>query len=198
MDGLYRAKVVRAPGPDGVYGIMVRVGAPCLKSILPALWKTCGSMKQMPTLWRTQATKPAYKVGPTDDPKSYRPIGTVPTLCSVIDHAFRRSMERTYTPHVAQHGFPTGVSPEHAILRIIYTTRVKNALFALLDLESTYPSVPRQKLIDLVRERVGGHLADMLTVLLAPTCMTVIGDPMENRCYPERSNARRPQVNNTL
>jgi hypothetical protein len=69
---------------------------------------------------------------------------------------------------------------------------------ALLDLESTYPSLPRQKLIDLVRERVGAHLADMLTVLLAPTCMTVIGDPIENRSYPERSNARRPQVNNTL
>jgi hypothetical protein len=145
LDGLRCVKLGRAPGPDGVYGAMIRVATPWLRSILPEFWKICGILKRMPTLWHTQATEPAYKKDPTDDPGSYRPIGIVPSLRSVIDYAFRRNMERLYPPHVGQHGFRPGVSAEHAILRVIHTTRTRNAPIALLDLKGAYPSVPRNE-----------------------------------------------------
>jgi Reverse transcriptase (RNA-dependent DNA polymerase)/Endonuclease-reverse transcriptase len=183
---IHKAKAGRAPGPDGVYGEMIHIAAPWLSSLLPDLWCLCGKLKVMPTLWRTQATEPAYKSGPTDDPKSYRPIGIVPTLRSVIDRAFRLYTERRYTPHCSQHGFRKGVSPEHAILRVMHSTRIRNAPVGLLDIKSAYPSVPRQEIIDMVRERIDPNLARMLTVLLSPTRMVVLGDPMQSVAITQR------------
>jgi hypothetical protein len=87
-------KVGRAAGPDGVYGEMIRVAEPWLCDILPDLWRLIGQCGHMPTLWRTQATEPAYQKGLTDDPASYRPIGIVPLMSSVIDKPFRSQMER--------------------------------------------------------------------------------------------------------
>jgi hypothetical protein len=176
---LQRVKVGRAAGPDGVYGEMIRVAEPWLRDILPDLWRLIGQCGHMPTLWRTQATEPAYKKGPTDDPASYRPIGIVPVMRSVIDKAFRSQMERRYTPHAAQHGFRHGVSAEHAILRALRSTRTRDGPVALLDIKGAYPSVPRHILVTLVRDKVDPLLADMLTVLLAPTRVVTIGDPTE-------------------
>ncbi len=175
--GLKNAKIGRAPGPDGVYGEMIREAVPWLMYLLPDLWQKCGRLKTLPTQWRTQATEPAYKAGPTDDPASYRPIGMISVLRGVIDYAFRREMEKCYTPHAAQHGFRRGVSVEHAVLRVLRATRSADGPLALLDLKQAYPSVPRQELIQLVRDRVNPTLADMLTVLLAPTIVETIGDP---------------------
>jgi hypothetical protein len=70
----------------------------------------------MPTLWCTQATEPAYEKSRTEDPRSYWPTGIVPTSRTVIDYAFRKSMARLYTPHVAQHGFRHDISAEHAFI----------------------------------------------------------------------------------
>jgi Reverse transcriptase (RNA-dependent DNA polymerase) len=78
---------------------------------------------------------------------------------------------------VAQHGFRLGVSVEHAVLRALHVTRYADGPLALLGLKQAYPSVPRQELIQLVRERVNPTLADVLTVLLAPTIVETIGDP---------------------
>jgi Reverse transcriptase (RNA-dependent DNA polymerase)/Endonuclease-reverse transcriptase len=183
---IHKAKAGRAPGPDGVYGEMIHIAAPWLSSLLPDLWCLCGKLKLMPTPWRTQATEPAYKSGPTDDPKSYRPIGIVPTLRSVIDRAFRLYTERRYTPHCSQHGFRKGVSPEHAILRVMHSTRTRNAPVGLLDIKGAYPSVPRQELVAMVRERIDPNLANMLTVLLSPTCVIVLGDPTQSVAITQR------------
>jgi Reverse transcriptase (RNA-dependent DNA polymerase) len=73
------------------------------------------------------------------------------------------------------------------LFRVLHTTRTRNAPIALLDLQGTYPSVPRQELINLVRERVAPHLANMLTVLLAPTRVLVIGDPLGTIAITQRS-----------
>jgi hypothetical protein len=123
----------------------------------------------MPTPWRTQTTEPAYKSGPTDDPNTFRNVGIVPTLRSVIDRAFRINTERRYTPHCSRHGFRQAVSPEHAILRVMHSTRTRNAPVGLLDIKGAYPSVPLQELIAMVRERIDPNLVNMLTVLLSPT-----------------------------
>jgi hypothetical protein len=183
---IHKSKAGRAPGPDGVYGEMIHIAAPWLSFLLPDLWRLCGKLKVMPTPWRTQATEPAYKSGPTDDPKSYRPIGIVPTLRSVIDRAFRLYTERRYTPHCSQHGFRKGVSPEHAILRVMHSSRIRNAPVALLDIKGAYPSIPRQELIAMVRERIDPNLAKMLTVLLSPTRVVVLGDPMQSVAITQR------------
>jgi hypothetical protein len=140
---IHKVKAGCAPGLDGLSREMIHIAAPWLSYLLPDLWRLYGQLKLMPTPWRTQATKPAYKSGPTDDPKSYRPIGMLPTLRSVIYSPFRIYTERRYTPHCSLHGLRQGVSPEQAILRVMHSTRTRRAPVGLVDIKGAYPSLPR-------------------------------------------------------
>jgi hypothetical protein len=76
------------------------------------------------------------------------------------------------------------VSAEHAISRVMHTTRTRNTPIALLDPKGAYPSVPRK--IDLMREHVDPELADVLTIMLAPTRVIAIGDPHATVDYTHR------------
>jgi hypothetical protein len=157
-----------------------------VKHVMVDFWRLCGQMKTMPKIWHTQATEPAYKNGPTDDPSSYRSIGIVPILRGTIDNAFQRYMSRRYQAHSAQHGFRRGVATDQEILRVMNSTRKRAAPLVLLDVKGAYPSVPRRDLVELVRVRVESELANMLSILLAPNRVITIGDPASNVSVTQR------------
>jgi hypothetical protein len=144
-----RVKTGRAAGPDGVYGEMLMVSAPWVRYMMVDFWRLCRQLKTMPIMWHTQATEPAYKNGPTDDPSSYRPIGIVPILRGTIDNAFQRYISRRYQAHSAQHGFGRGVATDQVILRVLNSTRKRATPLVSLDINGAYPSVPRWELVEM-------------------------------------------------
>jgi Reverse transcriptase (RNA-dependent DNA polymerase) len=173
---LGRVPLRKAAGPDGVYGVMVRLASPWLRSMLPSLWQTCGSIASVPGAWTTVLLEPVYKHGPRLEPSSYRPIGLLSVLRRVIDSALDGLMRRSYRPHPAQYGFRRGIGTDHALLRIHRVYSQGPTMTALLDLRQAYDSVPRRALIALLEARFGTTVASMAGILSSPTTIMTAGD----------------------
>jgi hypothetical protein len=175
-----RVPLGKAAGPDGIYGEMVRLAAPWLRSLLPDLWRCCGQLASVPTLWRTVLLEPIYKKGPLLDPQSYRPIGLLSVLRRVVDSALDTQLRGQITHHPAQFGFRRNLGVEQALLRLQRAYAEGPTLTVLLDLRRAYDSVPRAVLLDLVSTRTDAPMAAMIGVLLAPTISQTAGDPTQN------------------
>jgi hypothetical protein len=174
-----RAPLGKAAGPDGIYGEMVRLAAPWLRSLLPDLWRRCGQLASVPTLWRTVLLEPVYKKGPLLDLQPYRPIGLLSVLRRVIDSALDTQLRGRVSHHPAQFGFRRNLRVEQALLRLQRAYMEGPTVTVLLDLRRAYDSVPRTVLLELVSNRIDAPMAAMIGVLSAPTISKMAGDPTQ-------------------
>jgi hypothetical protein len=100
-----RVPLGKAAGPDGIYGEMVRLAAPWLRSLLPDLWRRCGQLASVPTLWKPVLLEPVYKKSPLLDPQFYRPIGLFSVLRRVLDSALDTQLRLRASHHLGKFGF---------------------------------------------------------------------------------------------
>ena len=173
--GVSQVSRYTAPGPDGVYGIMLLLARNQGIDVILTLARKMGESGLIPSIWNVQRTEPVYKRGPRNAPESYRPIGMTSLLRSVLDLAVRKLIERRYAFHPAQYGFRKGVAVEAAVLRILGSSRENGGPIVLLDIKSAYASLNRHILLREV-SKIDEHVAALLSCLIQPTWIQTIGD----------------------
>lgn len=85
--GVTQVSRYTAPGPDGVYGIMLLLARNQGIDVMLTLARKMGNSGLIPSIWNVQRTEPVYRRGPRNAPESYRPIGMTSLLRSVLDLA---------------------------------------------------------------------------------------------------------------
>lgn len=179
-------KAGRAPGVDGVYVEMVHAGGRMHHSLIVELWKKCGRLGFVPSLFASELVEPIHKglaKGPRDSPTAYRPIGIGTVAKALVEGALQVRYDQQRQSHVAQTAFRKRTSVLHAALRILSSSRLSNGPIGLLDIAGAYPGVDRTKLVHMVRQQVGVAEANMQSLLLQPTEFSVIGDPAGKMFY---------------
>lgn len=139
---------------------------------LLTLWKMFGILGQTPDAWNVGTMIPLYKRGPTEMPKSYRPICLLSCTRKVIEKRIERRMRREVTPIAMQTGFQTSVGVEMALAQTVCTIQSKKGWNAVFDLTSAYDNVPRHKLMELCDEALSANTAEMISHILQTLTVT--------------------------
>ncbi|KAI0562920.1 Endonuclease-reverse transcriptase [Gracilaria domingensis] len=161
----------KSTGPDEVFVEALKTQPELFATLLVEIWSKCGKLCYMPVSWRTARLVPIHKKGDTRNPKNYRPITVISQLRKVVDKAIDKSIRASFTFHPAQLGFRPNVGIENAILRTTKMQHMGMRFTAVLDLRKAYDSVPRDKLMQLVNERLPKDIARMIAYILQPTIL---------------------------
>lgn len=62
-------------------------------------------------------------------------------------------------------------------MRFSITARAGHTVAAVLDLKGAYPSLPRWRLLKALKERLAPNTASMITQILTPDTVSIVGDP---------------------
>ncbi|KAF2888605.1 hypothetical protein ILUMI_17569 [Ignelater luminosus] len=119
-------KEKKAPGWDGIHGIILKILAPTLFNYLRQLYNDCLTMGYFPAAWKKGKLVTILKAPDKDptDAKSLRPITFLPELGKVFERLIRKSIldqvgEQNIL-HRRQFGFRAKHSAEQAIEQLIH------------------------------------------------------------------------------
>lgn len=139
----------KAPGPDGIYPILLQEGANVLVPHLSRLYRACIAFGHVPRVWRMVKVIYLPKPGKADyrEAKSYRPISLssffLKTLEKLVDRHIRDGPLRRHPLHKLQCAYQPGKSTDTALHLV--TTRAEQAiegkelcLAAFLDVEGAF------------------------------------------------------------
>ena len=163
----------RSAGPDRVFVEAPKSEAKVVGKMLAVVWRKCGELCHMPLQWRKARLVPIHKKGDAKDPRNYRPITIISQLRKIVDKALDAAIREKYNFHPAQLGFRSGVGIENAILRSTRLCEEGMLHTAILDLKKAYDSVPRNKLMQYVTDRIPENEAKMVAYLLQPTILHI-------------------------
>lgn len=158
----------KSVGTDSVFVEAMKEEPEVFAEIIASIWRQCGKLKYMPEVWRQARLVPIHKKGDTRDPQNYRPISIISQIRKVIDRAIDTLLREEYTSHPSQVGFRQGLGTENAIIRSTRLRRLGMQYTAVLDLKKAYDSVPRDRLMNIVRQRLSQNHANMIAYLLQP------------------------------
>lgn len=180
----------KSVGTDGVFAEALKEVPELAGEILTSIWQKCGKLGYMPKTWRIARLVPIYKKGDTSDPQNYRPISVISQLRKIIDGAIDVHLRSSYTLHPAQLGFRANVGVEHAVLRSTYLASIGMKHSAVPDLKKAYDTVPRDRLMNIVRSAVPTQTANMIAYLLQPMILTVENDGPKGTGGAQNSEVR--------
>jgi len=167
----------KAAGMDLVFNETLQLNAPKMARFLTQLWKACGRLGITPSAWDKIMLFPIYKKGPKNLPMNYRPISLMSHIRKIIEKAIDRQSRRAAEFAASQCGFRPFHGTDNALLRFTHaTSTLKQNKVAVLDIKGAFPSVPRDKLMEVVRKRLPPSLAKMITHFLKPTKICTLGD----------------------
>lgn len=122
-EAVYKTRVRRAPGLDGVNGEMMRRVWNALPEYVSRLFNQCLREENFPNVWKTGdlvvLLKSPDKV--RTDPGSYRPICLLPVMGKVLERMMVNRLNEKLTNEESsgcQYGFTKGRSTEDAWLRV--------------------------------------------------------------------------------
>lgn len=167
----------KAAGVDMVFNETLQLNAPKMARFLTQLWKACGRLGITPSMWDKILLFPIYKKGPRNVPNNYRPISLMSHIRKVIEKAIDRQSRRAAEFAASQCGFRPFHGTDNALLRYTHAMNLKQNKVAVLDIKGAFPSVPRDRLMNVIRQRLSPTLAKMISHFLKPTQVSTVGDP---------------------
>jgi len=167
----------KAAGIDETFGEIFRIIPEVTTPILIALWRKCGELAIIPTLWKKFHLVALYKKGDTTDPSNYRPIALISHMRKIIEKALDLELKSCTRFHRFQCGFRARKSTESATLRFLAAKQMGHHYTAVLDLRGAYPSVPRAQLMEVLRSRLPDQICDEISLFMGDDAISTIGDP---------------------
>ena len=146
-------------------------------ALVPKIWKKCGELQWIPKAWQSTEIVPLHKKGSTWDPNNYRLISLLSHVRKIVESALDKELRSVCRFNGLQLGFQPGKSTELDIFRVTEAIRQGNHSVAILDLKAVYYTVPRDKLIKILQDRLPGNLAKMIGYMLQPNIFETVGDP---------------------
>lgn len=160
-----KAPKKKATGTDEVFTEALEIEPDLTAKFLGKLWERCGHTKKLIKDWETAEMVPIFKKGDDRDPRNYRPIALLSHARKFIEAGLSTEIRKVYSFDHTQLVFQTQTGTETAIIRHIAHAE-KYPYTAILDRKSAYDSVPRQKLIQTLRERTPDWLVDIISLTL--------------------------------
>lgn len=159
-EALYRTRVRRAPGLDGISGEMLRAAWSSIPEYFGSLLNQCVSEGYFPKDWKKADVvvllKSPDKV--KTEPASYRPICLLPVMGKVLERILvNRMSERLLEEEIAgsQFGFTPGKSTEDAWMRataIVDSSGMKYVLGLFVDFTSAFDRLEWPRILEKLRE----------------------------------------------
>jgi len=187
----------KAAGPDLIIAEAMQAAPTTHARFLARLWTQCGKIRTIPTDWLRAAMVPLYKKGDTSDPLNHRPIALLSHARKVIEKLLDADLRGEYDFHLTQLGFRRNQGTEVAILRATNTQDAANYI-AVLDLKQAYPTVPRDKLLQLAKERLSENLYNQIEYFLQAMTFYTVGDETETTGQFERGVAQGSSLSPAL
>lgn len=170
----------KATGADEIFVEALRIEPKAMSTIPGALWRKCGVLKHIPNKWTEAVLVPLFKNGDKTSPEAYRPIVLLSHMRRVIDSATAMAIRREYKFRDCQLGFQHGTGTETAIVRHISNAEHMRVA-AVLDLNSAYDSVSRDKLHGTLKSKLTDNTAGMTDLALQPVTIRTQGDATNRR-----------------
>ena len=171
-----RAKSNKATGVDELFSESFKMAPRLFGEILARFWVRCSQLNYLIQDWNTGLLVPLHKKGAKADPGNHRPVALLSHGRQMISSAIGAMVRKEYKFHTAQLGFREHTGTETAVVRHAAASEDGLIYTAVLDLKSAYPSVPRDKLMKIVRERLPKETASMIALELQPMAITTKGD----------------------
>ena len=104
---LKKVKPKKAPGPDGIHGIVLKNCAVSLAYPLSKLFKISYNVGIIPDEWKCANVVPVHKKGSKSNVENYRPISLTCLIMKVFEHIIRDDLQARCLDklHHNQHGF---------------------------------------------------------------------------------------------
>ena len=187
-----QAPTGKAVGPDEIFVEVLQLFPEIMAKLICDIWAKCGKLVYVLREWRQGILVPIYKRGEKSNPKSYRPITLLSHVRKVIETGIKNSIGRQIKFDKTQTGFTNNMNTETAIIRTTKHIREGRNVIGILDLTNAYNEVPRNKLIDIVDERLSNDTANMIRMWLQPLEIHTRNDTSEttgvqNRGVPQGS-----------
>lgn len=167
-----------AAGPDGISPRMLQVVPEIVGPSLLAIWRAVGRLGYVPLALRIGRVAPVHKKGDRRQASNYRLICVLNVMRRTISAAINQRIRRASTFHYHQWGFRKQTGTEHAIAHLKSQRQKGLTYIAVLDLKSAYDRASRQKLLNILQERLPLELVGMCTAILAPGEAYVNGAPL--------------------
>jgi len=177
LQAILQSSRKKAAGVDLVFNETLQLNAPKMARFLTQLRKACGRLGITPSMWDKILLFPIYKKGPRHVPNNYRPISLMSHIRKVIKRAIDRQSRRVAKFAASQCGFRPNHGTDNALLRYTHARNLKQHNVAVLDIKGAFPSVPRDRLMNVIRKRLTPTLAKMISHFLKPTQVRTLGDP---------------------
>lgn len=189
---IVQAPTGKATGPDELFVESFKLFPKLMADILCALWAKCGNLEHVITEWQQGILVPIHKRGDKSQPKSYRPITLLSHARKVVEAGIMKSIGRQTKFDKTQTGFVNNMSTETALIRTTKHIREGRHVISILDLANAYNEVPRDKLMDIVHNRVNENTANMIGMCLQPLELRTRNDisdtiAVQNRGVPQGS-----------
>ena len=166
----------RATGPDGIANEMLQICPKLSGKVLQLLWKSCGQLAYIPSLWSEGTLCPQYKKGSYEDPDNYRGLTLLSHARKTISTTINRLVLRYVEFHKYQHGFTKYNGTEQAIVEVSHTILNSHKFIAVLDLIKAYDRVSRTLLYTVCHQRLTNQHMKMAALLLQPLAVQTSKD----------------------
>ena len=166
----------KASGADELFTEAFQLAPKLFAQIICQLWAKCSEHNSLLLDWRLAQMVPIYKRGEKSDPSSYRPIALLSHGRQMVSYAIGKMIRNDCQFHPTQLGFRERTGTETAIIRHAHSYESGYKFTAVLDLKSAYDSVPRDILMNRVRQKLSKGTADMIALELQPMTIATKGD----------------------
>ena len=153
---LKQINVNKAPGPDGVPGIVLKNLADVIAEPLAIMFQKSVDTGELPKEWKTANVSPIYKKGDKTLASNYRPVSLTSVTCKILESILRDHIDSHLTSNGLasnlQYGFTSGKSTKSKLIDC--AEELTKALdegkgidVIYLDFRKAFDSVPYKRLL---------------------------------------------------
>ena len=166
----------KAPGPDGIPSVVLRMCAAQLASPLLSLFRKTIEEGEIPQDWKNAKVVPIHKKGSKTKPGNYRPVSLTCHVCKVMEKIIKRKLithlmdNDLLSKH--QHGFTARKLCQSNLLEVLekWTKSIDDGLgvdVIYLDYQKAFDSVPHRRLLSkLSGYGIQGRVAKWISAFL--------------------------------
>ena len=154
----------KAPGPDGIYPVLMQVGLELILQRLCRLFKSSIAFGYIPSAWRGVDVRFIPKAGRNsyDQPKDFRPISLMSfmlkTMERLLDRHIRDVVLAASPLHASQYAYQSGKSTEDALCALVKKAQesLDNkgvTLATFLDISGAFDNATHESMIEAAVKR---------------------------------------------